>query len=61
MLLGLGMGKAPALALLLTDPGLSLPNMMAITRIFGWKKSLTYIISIIIISTFISLLLGNLL
>ncbi|MCQ5340537.1 MAG: permease [Candidatus Methanomethylicia archaeon] len=61
MLLGLGMGNAPALALLLTGPGLSLPNMMAITRIFGWKKSLTYIILIIIISTFISLLLGNLL
>ncbi|MBC7113190.1 MAG: permease [Candidatus Methanomethyliales bacterium] len=59
MLLGLGMGKAPALALLLTGPGMSLPNMIAIMRIFHWKKGVVYIVSVIIISTFISLLLGN--
>ncbi|MGC8936878.1 MAG: permease [Candidatus Methanomethylicaceae archaeon] len=59
MLMGLGMGKAPALALLLTGPGMSLPNMIAIMRIFHWKKGLVYIVSVVIISTLVSFLLGN--
>ncbi|MEM4406971.1 MAG: permease [Candidatus Methanomethylicaceae archaeon] len=60
MLLGLGMGKAPALALLLTGPGMSLPNMIAIMRIFHLRKGIVYIISVVIISTFVSFALGNL-
>lgn len=59
-LLGLGMGKAPALALLLTGPGMSLPNMLAIMRIFHWRKGIVYILSVILVSTFVALLLGNL-
>ena len=50
-LLGLGMGKGPALALLLTGPGLSLPNWLAIGRVFGAKKAVAYVGTIIILGT----------
>ena len=61
MMMDLGMGKAPALALLLTGPGMSLPSMLAIIRVFSLKKALVYIISAIIISTFAAFVFGNLL
>jgi len=35
----LGMGKGPALALLLAGPALSLPNMLVIRSIMGYKKT----------------------
>lgn len=50
-LLGLGMGKGPALALLLTGPGLSLPNWLAIGRVFGVKKAAVYVCTIIVLGT----------
>ncbi|MDR7550020.1 MAG: permease [Armatimonadota bacterium] len=50
-LLGLGMGKGPALALLLTGPGLSLPNWPAIGRVFGAKKAVVYVGMILILGT----------
>ncbi len=50
-LLGLGMGKGPALALLLTGPGLSLPNWLAIGRVFGAKKAVVYVVTIIVLGT----------
>ncbi len=50
-LLNLGMGKGPALALLLTGPGLSLPSWLAIGRVFGAKKAVVYIGTIIVLGT----------
>jgi len=50
-LMGLGMGKGPALALLLTGPGLSLPNWLAIGRVFGAKKAVVYVSTIIVLGT----------
>jgi uncharacterized membrane protein YraQ (UPF0718 family) len=50
-LLGLGMGKGPALALLLTGPGLSLPNWLAIGRVFGARKAAVYVSTIIVLGT----------
>ncbi|MDR7542971.1 MAG: permease [Armatimonadota bacterium] len=50
-LLGLGMGKGPALALLLTGPGLSLPNWLAIGRVFGAAKAVVYVGTIIVLGT----------
>lgn len=50
-LLGLGMGKGPALALLLTGPGLSLPNWLAIARVFGVKKAVVYVATIVVLGT----------
>ncbi len=58
-LMKLGMGKGPALALLLTGPGLSLPNWIAIARIFGIKKSLVYVVTIVILGTFVGWFFGN--
>ncbi len=50
-LMGLGMGKGPALALLLTGPGLSLPNWLAIGRVFGARKAIVYVSTIIVLGT----------
>ncbi len=47
----LGMGKGPALALLLTGPGLSLPNWLAIAKVFGVRKALVYVPTIIVLGT----------
>lgn len=52
-LMGLGMGKGPALALLLTGPGISLPNWLAIAKVFGVKKALVYIPTIIVLGTLV--------
>jgi len=58
-LMGLGMGKGPALALLLTGPGVSLPNWLAIARVFGLKKALVYIPVIIVSGTLAGWFFGN--
>lgn len=58
-LMKLGMGKGPALALLLTGPGLSLPNWIAIARVFGAKKALVYVATIIILGTVVGWFFGN--
>jgi len=50
-LMKMGMGKGPALALLLTGPGLSLPNWLAIARVFGVRKAVVYVLSIIVLGT----------
>lgn len=58
-LMGLGMGKGPALALLLTGPGISLPNWLAVSRVFGLKKALVYVPVIIISGTIMGWFFGN--
>jgi hypothetical protein len=50
-LMKMRMSKGPALALLLTGPGLSLPNWIAIARVFGIKTLIIYIITIIVLGT----------
>jgi uncharacterized membrane protein YraQ (UPF0718 family) len=50
-LMKMGMGQGPALALLLTGPGLSLPNWLAIARVFGPRKALVYVVTIIVLGT----------
>ena len=52
-LMNLDMGKGPALALLLTGPGISLPNWLAIAKVFGIKKALVYISTIIVLGTLV--------
>ena len=47
----LGMGKGPALALLLAGPALSLPNMLVIRSIMGMKKTLTYVALVVAFAT----------
>ncbi|MFN3550832.1 MAG: permease [Endomicrobiia bacterium] len=58
-LMKLGMGKGPALALLLTGPGLSLPNWLSISRVFGVKKALVYVLTIIILGSLVGWFFGN--
>ncbi|MBW2175256.1 MAG: permease [Deltaproteobacteria bacterium] len=50
-LIGAGMGKGPALSLLLAGPALSLPNMLVIGGVMGVKKTATFCIIIVILST----------
>jgi uncharacterized membrane protein YraQ (UPF0718 family) len=50
-LLGAGMGKGPALALLLAGPALSLPNMLVIGGVMGVKKTAVFCFIIVILST----------
>jgi uncharacterized membrane protein YraQ (UPF0718 family) len=57
-LMGLGMGKGPALALLLTGPGLSLPNWLAIAKVFGRKKALVYVPTIVVLGTLVGWIAG---
>jgi len=57
-LIGSGMGKGPALALLLAGPALSLPNMLVIRGVLGTKKTLTYIALVVIMATLSGLIYG---
>ena len=50
-LLASGMGKGPALALLLTGPSLSLPNMLVIRGVMGTKKTVIYVSLVIVMAT----------
>lgn len=59
-LLASGMGKGPALALLLAGPSLSLPNMLVIRGIMGTQKTIVYSVIVIVLSTFAGLVFGNL-
>jgi len=57
-LLGAGMGKGPALALLLAGPALSLPNMLVIGSVMGVKKTVAFVCIIVIMSTIAGMLYG---
>ena len=57
-LLGAGMGKGPALALLLAGPALSLPNMLVIRSILGTKKTLVFISLVVVMATFSGMIFG---
>ena len=50
-LIGAGMGKGPALSLLLAGPALSLPNMLVIGGIMGAKKTAVFCAIIVVLST----------
>ena len=57
-LIGNGMGKGPALALLLAGPALSLPNMLVIRTIMGTKKTIVFVALVIIMATISGYLYG---
>ncbi|MCS7258320.1 MAG: permease [candidate division WOR-3 bacterium] len=59
-LLGSGMGKGPALALLLAGPAVSLPSILVLRSIMGDKKTLTYLGLVIILSSAVGWIYGNL-
>jgi len=55
-----GMGKGPALALLLAGPALSLPNMLVIRSVIGTRKTLTFVGLVIVMATISGLIYGTL-
>ena len=57
-LLAAGMGKGPALALLLAGPSLSLPNMLVIRGVLGTQKTLVYVLLVVIMATISGLIYG---
>jgi uncharacterized membrane protein YraQ (UPF0718 family) len=58
-LIGAGMGKGPALALLLAGPALSLPSMITLAGIMGVKKTLTYCAIVVVLSTAAGMIYGS--
>ncbi len=59
-LLGAGMGKGPALALLLAGPALSLPNMIVIRSVMGTKKTLVFVALVVVLATISGFIYGAL-
>ncbi len=57
-LIGNGMGKGPALALLLAGPALSLPSMLVIRSVLGTRKTLVFVSLVIVMATISGMLFG---
>lgn len=57
-LVGSGMGKGPALALLLAGPALSLPNMLVIRSVLGTQKTLVFVLLVIVFAAFTGMIFG---
>jgi uncharacterized protein len=57
-LIGSGMGKGPALALLLAGPALSLPSMLVINSVMGFKKTFVFVCLVCVLSTIAGLVFG---
>lgn len=58
-LLGSGMGRGPALALLLAGPALSLPSMLVIRSVVGTRKMLVFVSLVVVLSALAGLLYGT--
>lgn len=59
VLIGAGMGKGPALALLLAGPALSLPNMLVIRSVIGTKKTVVFVSLVVLMATITGMLYGS--
>ncbi len=57
-LMGAGMGKGPALALLLAGPALSLPNMLVIRSVMGTQKTVVFVSLVIVMATATGMIYG---
>ncbi len=57
-LIGSGMGKGPALALLLAGPALSLPSILVLNGVMGLKKTATFIVLVVVMATVSGLTYG---
>jgi uncharacterized membrane protein YraQ (UPF0718 family) len=58
-LMNLGMAKGPALALLLAGPALSVPSILVINRVIGFKKTATFILMVVCFSTIVGMIFGR--
>lgn len=59
-LMDLGMNQGPALALLLAGPAVSIPNLLVVNRIMGFKRTLVYFILVVVMATITGWLYGYL-
>ncbi len=59
-LIGSGMGKGPALALLLAGPALSLPNMLVIRSVLGTQKTVVFVGLVVVMATVCGMIFGAL-
>jgi uncharacterized membrane protein YraQ (UPF0718 family) len=59
-LIGNGMGKGPALALLLAGPALSLPNMLVIRSVMGTRKTVVFVALVVVMATISGIIYGAL-
>jgi len=59
-LIASGMGKGPALALLLAGPALSLPNMLVIRGVMGTQKTIVYVTLVVIMAMLSGWVYGSL-
>jgi len=57
-LMGAGMGKGPALALLLAGPALSLPNILVIRSVMGTKKTVVFVSLVIVMAAISGIIFG---
>jgi uncharacterized membrane protein YraQ (UPF0718 family) len=57
-LMKLGMHKGPVLALLLAGPALSLPNIIVIRRVMGTRKTVVFILLVVVMSTIVGMFFG---
>ena len=57
-LIDAGMGKGPALALLLSGPAVSLPNMLVIRSVLGTTKTLVFVLLVVTLSTLAGFIYG---
>ena len=57
-LMGAGMGRGPALALLLAGPAVSLPNILVIRGVLGNRKTFTYVLLVVVMATLSGTLYG---
>ena len=58
-LMGSGMGSGPALALLLAGPALSLPSILVLRSIMGFRKTMVYVLLVVVLSTVTGLVYGS--
>lgn len=58
-LIGSGMGKGPALALLLAGPALSLPNMLVIRSVLGTRKTVAFVSLVVVFSAIFGVIFGS--
>lgn len=57
-LIGSGMGQGPALALLLAGPALSLQSMLVLRTVMGTKKTIVYVLLVVVMATITGLIYG---
>jgi uncharacterized membrane protein YraQ (UPF0718 family) len=54
-----GMGQGPALALLLAGPAVSLPNMLVVASVIGWRKTVAFVSLVVVMATVSGLIFGQ--